>query len=185
MPCECSLDLPRTVKIERGSQAPIWYEYVEAPCIQMAYPEPGSMSTVKEIGTSGHGNKAMCADNRLPVAATICCDSDANPVTICTSVGERTTYQTTVDRCANYLTGYSTCAWDTVPTSWDCGTDESYWQGGKFCSRGVSLMLVLSLGHDDSNRLLHSSLRLFCSLISWYPVCLVICSLFNERANRC
>ena len=133
MPCECSLDLPRTVKIERGSQAPIWYEYVEAPCIQMAYPEPGSMSTVKEIGTSGHGNKAMCADNRLPVAATICCDSDANPVTICTSVGERTTYQTTVDRCANYLTGYSTCAWDTAPINWDCGTGDAYWQGGKYC----------------------------------------------------
>ena len=183
MPCECSLDLPRTVKIERGSQAPIWYEYVEAPCIQMAYTEPGSMSTVKEIGTSGHGNKAMCADNRLPVAATICCDSDANPVTICTSVGERTTYQTTVDRCANYLTGYSTCAWDTVPTSWDCGTDESYWQGGKYC-KCYSFYITFAL-ESQLTAYTFPSYRLFGSLISWYPVCLVICSLFNERANRC
>ena len=48
MPCECSIDEPRTVRIDYSSnQAPVWYEYVRAPCIQMAYPEQGSMNTVK------------------------------------------------------------------------------------------------------------------------------------------
>ncbi len=50
------------------SLAPVWYEYKRAPCVQMAYPEPGNMRTVKEIGDVG--NKAMCADSRFAVAGT-------------------------------------------------------------------------------------------------------------------
>ena len=50
--------------------APVWYEYRRAPCVQMAYPENGNMRSVKEIGASGFGNKAMCADSRYAVAGT-------------------------------------------------------------------------------------------------------------------
>ena len=134
-PCECSVDLPRTVEIELSpAQGSIWYEYKQEPCIQMAYPEV--VNTVKEIGWDAHlpdkyayGSDAMCADSRLAVAGTTCCDAGGNPVNICIFRGERTTYQTAVDRCESYGTGYSTCAWDTVTPNWSCGTDIDYYQG--------------------------------------------------------
>ncbi len=129
-PCECSIDEPRTVRIDHSpTLAPVWYEYVRQPCIQLAIPEPGHMKTVREIGEdSEYGNKAMCADTRLPVAGTACCDSNSqNPNHICVFKGERSTYSTSVDRCAAY--GGTTCAWSTVPINWSCGTDAGYYQG--------------------------------------------------------
>ena len=87
----------------------------------MVFPEPGSMRTVKEIGE--FGNKAMCADSRFAVAGTTCCDVLGSPINVCIFKGERTTFNTTRDRCAAYGTGYSTCAWSSVPTNWNCGTD--------------------------------------------------------------
>ena len=109
--------------------APVWYEYVQAPCVQMAFPESGSLATVKEIGQYDYGSDAMCADSRYAVAGTTCCDTGGNPVNICVFKGERTTYQTAVDRCAAYGSGYSTCSWSTVGVNWDCGTDLAYYQG--------------------------------------------------------
>eukprot|EP00804_Cyclotella_cryptica_P011127 CCRYP_019061-RA/>CCRYP_019061-RA protein AED:0.09 eAED:0.09 QI:216/1/1/1/0.83/0.69/13/1964/1704 len=130
-PCECSIDEPRTFRLDHSpTSSPVWYEYVRAPCIQMSFPESNSMNAVKEIGEWDYGNKAMCADNRLPVAGTVCCDaSGLNPKNICVFKGERTTYASAQARCAAYRPGWRTCAWDTVPISWDCGTDTAYWQG--------------------------------------------------------
>jgi len=129
-PCECSIDEPRTVRIDHSpTLAPVWYEYKRAPCIQVAFPETGNMNSVKEIGAYGYGNKAMCADSRYAVAGTTCCDAGGTPINICVFKGERTTYETAVDRCAAYGVGYSTCSWDTVGTNWDCGTDTDYYQG--------------------------------------------------------
>ena len=129
MPCECSIDEPRTVRIDHSpTSAPVWYEYVRSPCVQMAFPEKGFSNAVREIGAYGYGNKAMCTDNRLPVAGTVCCDANGlNPLNICVFKGERTTYASASHRCAAY--GRSMCAWDTVPISWECGTDTAYSQG--------------------------------------------------------
>lgn len=130
-PCECSIDVPRTIRLDHSpTSAPVWYEYVQEPCVQLTFPESGSMNAVKEIGAYGYGNKAMCADSRLPVAGTVCCDANGlNPRSICIFRGERSTYSTAEERCAAYGTGWQTCAWDTVPISWDCGTDTAYGQG--------------------------------------------------------
>lgn len=108
-PCECSIDMPRTVRIDHSpTSAPVWYEYVMEPCIQMAFAGSDNLNAVREIGaSSSYGNKAMCADNRLPVAGTVCCDADGlNPRTICVFKGERSTYKTSQDRCAAYRTGW-------------------------------------------------------------------------------
>lgn len=74
LPCECSIDMPRTVRINLPPPlAPVWYEYKQAPCVQMAFPEDGNVNTVKEIGGDNigfYGNSAMCADSRLAVAGT-------------------------------------------------------------------------------------------------------------------
>ncbi|KAL7539351.1 hypothetical protein ACHAXR_009213, partial [Thalassiosira sp. AJA248-18] len=133
--CECSIDEPRTVRIDHSPTiAPVWYEYKRPPCIQMAYPEPGSMNSVKEIGatssyenkTISYGNSAMCADSRYAVAGTTCCDGNGDATNICVFKGERTTYQTAVDRCA--AIGYSTCSWDNVTVNKNCGTNIDYGQ---------------------------------------------------------
>jgi len=130
MPCECSIDEPRTVRIDHSPNlAPVWYEYVRQPCIQLAFPEDGHMKTVREIGeNTDYGNKAMCADTRLPVAGTACCDKNGqNPIHICVFKGDRVSYSTSEERCAAY--GGTTCAWSTVPINGGCGTDTAYNQG--------------------------------------------------------
>jgi cullin-associated NEDD8-dissociated protein 1 len=107
-PCECSIDEPRTFRLDHSpTSAPVWYEYVRPPCIQLAFVSSDSRNAVREIGAAGYGNKAMCADNRLPVAGTVCCNANGlNPRTICVFKGERTTYATSQDRCAAYKAGW-------------------------------------------------------------------------------
>ncbi|KAL7541734.1 hypothetical protein ACHAXR_011178 [Thalassiosira sp. AJA248-18] len=128
--CECNIDDPRTVRIVQPNSPPVWYEYVRAPCVQMSFPENGYLRAVREIGASGYGNKAMCADSRYAVAGTTCCNPNGlNPFNICVFKGERATYQTAQDRCAAFGTGYSTCSWTSVGINYSCGTDTGYEQG--------------------------------------------------------
>jgi hypothetical protein len=108
-PCECSIDMPRTIRLDHSpTSAPVWYEYVPPPCVQMAFVPPEDLNTVREIGANAeYGNKAMCANNKLPVAGTVCCDADGiNPRSICVFKGERTTYATAQNRCSAYKAGY-------------------------------------------------------------------------------
>ena len=132
-PCECSIDEQRTVRVDNpasvnGSHPSVWYEYVRDECIQMAFPESGYMKSVSEVGKywGNYGNDAMCADTRLAVAGTTCCDqNNSNPRNICIFRGERTTYDTAKQRCAEK--GLVTCAWLSVPVSHYCGTDIEWW----------------------------------------------------------
>lgn len=96
-PCECSIDMPRTVRLDFSpTSAPVWYEYVMEPCVQMAFDSPEDLTTVREIGANAlYGTKAMCANNKLPVAGTVCCDANGNnPQNICVFKGERATFAT-------------------------------------------------------------------------------------------
>lgn len=143
--------------------APVWYEYVRAPCIQMAFPESSNMRTVKEIGGSPYGNKAMCADTRFAVAGTTCCDSNGNPLNICIFKGERTTFNTASNRCTAYGTGYSTCAWNTVSPNWDCGTDVDYndWSshtsvGMRFSWTSSTCSMKVQIDPDGYVAMIHS-----------------------------
>ena len=61
------------------------------------------MKLVSEVGKywGNYGNDAMCADTRLAVAGTTCCDqNNSNPHNICIFRGEHTTYDTAKQRCA-------------------------------------------------------------------------------------
>jgi hypothetical protein len=95
----------------------------------MAFPESGSTRTVKELGGSTYGDKAMCSDTRFAVAGMTCCDAVGNRINICLFKGERTMYNTTRDQCIAYGVGYSTCAWSTALVNYDCGTNVDYGSG--------------------------------------------------------
>jgi hypothetical protein len=185
--CECSVDEPRTVRLDHSTNIgelhgcilnyfsldlvltptvllldSVWYEYVRAPCIQLAFPESGSMKTVKEIGKS-YGNKAMCADSRFAVAGTTCCDANGSPVSICIFKGERTTYNTARDRCAAY--GRSICAWSTVEINYDCGTDLDYGSGAwsvhkspgmRFSWTNTTCSMQVQIAADGKVAMIHS-----------------------------
>jgi len=127
--CECSIDEPRVVRLEpsavTGSSKPLYYEYVPAPCVEMAFPEDGNAQVVGE--TYGGNTGVMCADARLPVASTACCDGSGTVQTVCIFQGERVAYATAEARCQ--AAGMTTCNWDSVPgTNWNCGTDLAPWE---------------------------------------------------------
>uniref|UniRef100_A0A7S4S6P4 DUF1501 domain-containing protein n=1 Tax=Ditylum brightwellii TaxID=49249 RepID=A0A7S4S6P4_9STRA len=137
-PCECSIDEIRTVRVDNpatatGNLPSVWYEYVRDTCVQMAFPEPGYMKAVSEIGTTYPtvANDAMCADTRLATAGTACCDPNNNnsPKNICLFRGERTTYDTAKLRCES--NGLVTCPWSTIPINYHCGTDIQ-WDGDHY-----------------------------------------------------
>ena len=130
-PCECSIDEPRTIRIDQpgsSSNPSSWFEYVREPCVHLAIPEQGHAKVVSEIGKhwGSYSNEAMCADGRLAVAGTTCCDpvTNANPRNVCIFRGERATYDTAKSRCEEI--GLSTCPWSTVPINDWCGTDISW-----------------------------------------------------------
>lgn len=136
----------------------------------MAFPESSNMRTVKEIGGSPYGNKAMCADARFAVAGTTCCDSNGTPLNICIFKGERTTFNTASDRCTAYGTGYSTCAWNTVSPNWDCGTDVDYndWSthtsaGMRFSWTSSTCSMKVQIDPDGHVAMVHSG-ELGCCL---------------------
>ena len=88
------------------------------PCIQMAFVPPENVNAVREIGAGNYGNKAMCANNQLPVAGNVCCDAEGkNPQSICLFRGERTTYATAQDRCSAYKPGYKVSSCIVIPKS--------------------------------------------------------------------
>ena len=64
---ECELDTVRTVKI--GS---VYYEFVEQPCVQLAFYEGGKQVNYRENADFG----SMCANPSLPHAAEACCRSE-------------------------------------------------------------------------------------------------------------
>jgi hypothetical protein len=70
----------------------------------MAFDSPEDLTTVREIGANAlYGTKAMCANNKQPVAGTVCCDANGNnPQNICVFKGERATFATSKDRCSAY-----------------------------------------------------------------------------------
>ena len=48
--CECSLDEPRTIRIDQPASSNMpaaWYEYVKDECISLAFPENGNMKAVR------------------------------------------------------------------------------------------------------------------------------------------
>ena len=97
-PCECSIDEPRTIRIDQPSSSGLpssWFEYVKDECVNLAFQESGDMKAVSEIGNhwGEYGNEAVCVDQGLAIAGTVCCDvSGANPRNFCIYRGERTTY---------------------------------------------------------------------------------------------
>lgn len=125
--CECSIDEPRVVRLDgskTGSQKPIYYEYVRAPCVRLGFPEPGNSVTVKQ---NAKGGEAMCAQANLPEAGAACCSLAANNTPIATNAigdcvfqGERVTFSTAQKRCsANKKT---LCTWINASSNNNCGT---------------------------------------------------------------
>jgi cullin-associated NEDD8-dissociated protein 1 len=155
------VDAQRVVRLDSsattGSSLAIYYEYVRASCIELAFPEADNSITVSEIAPGGG---AMCADARLPVAGGACCDSSGNVFSICVFQGERVTYATAKKRCEDI--GMTTCPWDSVETNQHCGTDLAPWEWYV-----QQIPLVIESTVDHLRLLAHFSLQRFLLFVSF------------------
>jgi len=113
---ECDVDTLRVVKV--GS---IYYEYVERPCVQMAFYDNGKQIQLRDNYRRGQ----MCANTDLAQAREACCREDR--VSEMRSVmetgvtyfyeGERMAYDTARDRCVAY--GRDLCLFEYINISPD------------------------------------------------------------------
>lgn len=86
---ECMLDTVRTLSING-----IFYEYVQPPCVHLAFFDGGRSAVHQTYDT------LVCADPRVADAVPTCCDIDEwNPFWNDKYYGERTLFSTAVDRC--------------------------------------------------------------------------------------
>ena len=111
---ECEVDTLRVVKV--GS---IYYEYVERPCVQMAFYDNGKQIQLRDNYRRGQ----MCANPELPHAREACCNEDnyldvrdAKQETGVTYLyeGERMKYSTAQGRCVDY--GKDLCLYEYITT---------------------------------------------------------------------
>jgi len=121
---ECDIDTLRVVKV--GS---IYYEFVESPCVQMAFYDNGKQIQLRDSYRQGQ----MCANPDLTNAREACCRpdriSEVRMAVMETGVthfydGERMTYATAKDRCIDY--GKDLCLYERVSVT---PSDESWRKG--------------------------------------------------------
>jgi len=96
---ECKVETVRVVQVDE-----FFYEYIQAPCVQLAFYDDG-----KKAVKGDNGNEGVCANPRLSVASEACCDSAEldQAVPSCIFSGERMTFDSAQERCASI--GNSLC----------------------------------------------------------------------------
>jgi hypothetical protein len=109
---ECDVDTLRVVKV--GS---IYYEFVERPCVQLAFYNNGKQIQLRDSYRRGQ----MCANANLAHAREACCrqdrDDEVNIAAMVSNVtykyeGERMTFGTARNRCFAY--GRDLCLFEAV-----------------------------------------------------------------------
>jgi len=167
--CECDIDQPRAVRLnpspETGSDRAIYYEYVPEECVQMAFPEPGNARAVAE--TSGSDRGIMCADKRLPVGGTACCqdpddEGDHSAANFCVFRYERTTFATAEQRCVD--AGLHLCNWDTISQQDSCGYEnfQETWtvdsaSGFRFSWSNATCTMRAQVSQEGSVAIIHDA----------------------------
>lgn len=143
---ECIVDELRVVEVQTSPYVPVRYEYMRTPCVKLAFYDNGKMIQHVPLFPAIEQKVAMCANADTAMASDSCCWWHVHESPLakshCAYSGERTTFQTSVDRCtANPLTpNYSkVCAWGTLWTNdnqnsnYKCHhfNDDSWWWTGE------------------------------------------------------
>lgn len=128
---ECSLDQIEVIQVADG----IFYEFVNPPCVQMAFFEQGRMVSPS---VSSLSQATTCVDMDSRVGASACCASDDTIATFntCKYTGEKVSFDEAVRRCG--INGKSLCEFSSVSTNpafcGDCCNYKGfYWYGTKAC----------------------------------------------------
>jgi len=121
---ECQVDTLRVIKISN-----VFYEFVERPCVQMAFYN-GGKKIQQRYNRKSHSQ--MCANPSLPHAREACCIDDkyqdqasTDPGATFKYEGERMTYDTARTRCLYH--GEDLCTWRIVSV---VGNEEDDWRLG-------------------------------------------------------
>jgi len=95
---ECDIDEPRTVEVAEG----LWYEYIRPPCVNHAFYNNGK-SIFKLNESTDTFKQIQCGNPLRRDASTFCCiASDTNKKGRRKELfgGERTTFESAVERCS-------------------------------------------------------------------------------------
>ena len=100
---EYKVDTLRTVQMKIGLSHPIYYEYIQQPCVEYSFYSDAKNVFRGQIHGEAVQDNVMCADPTLPVATSMCLvpgsEQSASSVVQCTYSGERMTYGSAVDAC--------------------------------------------------------------------------------------
>lgn len=134
---ECTLDDLRIVKVQ--SDPPIFYEYSRVPCVEHTFYDDSKAKTIQHRWP----RKAMCANGELPLAMEACCENPtwSNPTatTFCEYSAEKTTFNTSSNRCSARYVGGEQCAWSYQNRNDNGGEchlnyDENYYWASSNCA---------------------------------------------------
>lgn len=117
-----SINEVRTVRVAGGA-APVFYEYVRAPCVHRNF-FPGAKKIIGGgsggISSSGEVAESLCADPRAIHAAGSCCaEGSAAARHFCNYAGERLNFASAVEKCMAHGRGHC---------------DPHAWAGGDACT---------------------------------------------------
>lgn len=165
LPCdglECSVDTVRVVKV-----GTVYYEYVQHPCIQMAFYSGG-----RQIQARANFRPAqMCANSKLPHAMEACCrqekygETNATRETMVTYFyeGEREKYETARARCLDY--GKDVCVFKRVYTE----PDDVYFREGQFWTP-LECDILVKVTTQGQVAIVHDALISFTNLVDKYGI---------------
>jgi hypothetical protein len=112
---ECEVDTVRVVALSGTGK--VFFEYIQPPCVQLPFFSGG-----KKLRTSSAADSMICADPRMAIGAEACCATAAatSATQDCKYHGERMTFGTATQRCANKVGGaQSVCDFTTVTEKCD------------------------------------------------------------------
>ena len=126
----------------------MFYEYVERPCVNLAFIDEDNAVSVFAGTWNGAG---MCAHKDLPIATTTCCPSedDSSAAISCRYNGEKVSTATNEARCGsanvcpagtNSISDTSSCTQNTGYDQWNPNNNFFQWTKGS-CSMKVKVRL--------------------------------------------
>jgi hypothetical protein len=107
---ECSLDIIRTVKVILSAVEFVYFEYVQAPCVEFEFPEFPAVST--SFGSA----ESICVDRRSILAAPACCLASSFAATVQSKYnGEIMSFDSAQKRCS--AIGTNQCSFTSITSS--------------------------------------------------------------------
>lgn len=147
---ECLVDELRLLQVQ--ASPPVYYEYIRPPCVGLTFYDNGK--TIQLMWE----DESMCADADLPVARDACCygsnEGNQGVYSKCYHSFERTTFQTSDDRCE------AMCYWRWVYQEDDpeCNyysEDAWYWTSEETCSLQVKVSATGTIAMVHNPTLVH------------------------------